>query len=117
MSKETSTIRHEHKYCPCSICADTDTIAKGLVYCIIDNCFFQKELRISNTKRKYELQGLSNLNKKQRKHYEELTNGKYPHCYFCNDLEPPYQTVRVKGSELELCQECGYLLIKELEIF
>ncbi len=73
--------------------------------------------QLANTKRKYELQGLSNLNKKQRKHYEELTNGKYPHCYFCNDLEPPYQTVRVKGSELELCQECGYLLIKELEIF
>ncbi len=55
LSKEASTIRHTHEFCPCGQCNNKDIIESGLIKCIKDGCFFQKRLlQIPNTKEEWE---------------------------------------------------------------
>ena len=72
----SSTIRHVHEYCPCTICNDPENIKNGIIMCIKDNCFEQKDLQ-STDKMSIE-QALDTIQEDTEKAIEDLQSTEKP---------------------------------------
>lgn len=103
----TSTIRHNHKFCPCVLCNQEDTIEDGLVMCIIDDCFFQKRF-MDLTPEQEAIETLERRNKQDLQSAEKIT------CYICEKeiIEDPIIGKLTNGTSWIIVATRNYCSIK-----